>query len=160
MSPGTEDPRKKIGRSIRRPARIRPLENSPIAFRAQWTSGRAPALHASRLSRERLSLSLIPSVAPIARRMRPLSIGRVESAFHPAIVLPTIDSALCKEDVSKKFSQKAAPALIARRSGLPLPVPIACDNSEHQDLLIRTKGSLPDLDGHEAPALIGRISAT
>ena len=44
--PKARDPRKKTGRSIRRPARIRPLKKSPIRFRAQWTSGRAPALHA------------------------------------------------------------------------------------------------------------------
>ena len=37
--------RDKTGRSIRRPAEIRPLERSPNRFRAS-TSGRAPALHA------------------------------------------------------------------------------------------------------------------
>jgi hypothetical protein len=45
QSPGTEDPWKKTGRSIRCPAEIRPLETSPIRCRA-LASGRAPALHA------------------------------------------------------------------------------------------------------------------
>jgi len=31
-----------------------------------------------------LPLSLIPSDSPIARRERPLSVGRLESAYHPA----------------------------------------------------------------------------
>ena len=45
ISPGTADLRKKTGRSIRRPAEIRPRERGPNRFRA-WISGRAPALHA------------------------------------------------------------------------------------------------------------------
>jgi hypothetical protein len=36
----------KTGRSIRRQATIRPLEKEPEPVSSQWTSGRAPALHA------------------------------------------------------------------------------------------------------------------
>ena len=45
MRPGTEDPWKKTGRSIRCPARMRPLQKSPIRLEP-LASGRAPALHA------------------------------------------------------------------------------------------------------------------
>ena len=83
VCPGTATSRKKTGRSIRRSARIRPLGKSPNRFRAQWTSGRAPALHASRVSHnpclQDLSLPFRSCVAHVAalRRAR-------DNAFHPA----------------------------------------------------------------------------
>jgi hypothetical protein len=80
----TEDPgsgardrdlRKKTGRSIRCQARIRPFEKSPNRFRA-FESGRAPALHASRVSHDPCLQDLSLRFAH-SRRMRPLSVGRV-----------------------------------------------------------------------------------
>ena len=38
--------------------------------------------------------------------------------------------------------------------GSPCPSLSLVNDSEHQDLLIRIKGTLPDPDGHEAPRLI------
>ena len=58
--------------------------------------GRAPALHAFRSISRTLPL-LIPSVSLIARRMRPLSVGRVENAFHPAMSYHSEISEFCKE---------------------------------------------------------------
>ena len=87
MSPGTGtvDRAKKTGRSIRRPAEIRPLEKSPNRFRA-WPRGRAPALPAVEyLTNPRLAY---PFGFAIARRMRPLAVGRVPSAFHPTTESP------------------------------------------------------------------------
>jgi hypothetical protein len=52
-------------------------------FRA-YTSGWAPALHCLKSISRSLPSTHIPSVSPIARRMRPLSVGRVEHAFRPA----------------------------------------------------------------------------
>ena len=46
---------------------------------------------------------LIPSVSPIARRMRPLSVGRLENAFHP-----TTDHAIAWPRVSVKQIQQIA----------------------------------------------------
>ena len=51
-----EDPRKKTGRSIRRPAEIRPLERGPIRL-GPSASGLAPALHAMRSISQCLSSS-------------------------------------------------------------------------------------------------------
>ena len=75
--------REKTGRSIRRPARIRPLQKSPNRFRAP-TSGRASALHAFKSISRPLPLKTHPFRFAHARRMRPLSVGRVQNAFHPA----------------------------------------------------------------------------
>jgi hypothetical protein len=73
---GNREPAEKTGRSIRRPAEIRPRERSPNRFRA-WISGRAPALHAFRSISRMPVLESYPFVSPIARRMRPLSVGRI-----------------------------------------------------------------------------------
>ena len=40
---------------------------------------------------------LIPSVSPIARRMRPPSVGRLENAFHPATNKATMIKITCKQ---------------------------------------------------------------
>jgi hypothetical protein len=82
---------KKTGRSIRRPARIRPLSKSLNRFRAFRQADPAPALMPPYLTMP------VPSVSPIAMRMRPLSVGRIESAFHPAINHPIVILILCKE---------------------------------------------------------------
>jgi hypothetical protein len=80
MRPGTEDPWKKTRRSIRCPARIRPLENSPNRFSSlRRADGRQPFMPAS-VSR-RLSSSLFPSVC-LLRRMRPLFCRRDSGVFH------------------------------------------------------------------------------
>ena len=77
----TKDPGKEQGdRSDVRQEYARLI--SANRFRAR-ISGWAPALHASAVSRC-LSHNLIPSVSPVARRMRPLSVGGVEGDFHPA----------------------------------------------------------------------------
>jgi hypothetical protein len=61
--PGTEE-REKTGRSIRCPARMRPLEKSPIRLEP-LASGRAPALHASRVSHDPCLRYLSPSVSRV-----------------------------------------------------------------------------------------------
>ena len=64
---------------------IRPLQKSPNRFPSpDKRTGASPSL-----PREYLTMPAFKSYpfgSPIARRMRPLSVGRVESAFHPAIV--------------------------------------------------------------------------
>ena len=61
---------------------IRP-QKSPNRFRAFGNSGRAPALPCLKSIPRCLPLSLSLAFAH-ARRMRPLSVGRVENAFPPA----------------------------------------------------------------------------
>ncbi len=63
MSPGTEDPRIKTGRSIRCAAKNAPLEMSPIRCRAFQADGRQPFMPAN--ISQPLPLILIPSVAPM-----------------------------------------------------------------------------------------------
>ena len=70
---GTGTLRKKTGRSIRCPARNSPAKG-PNRFRAQWTSGRAPALHAASVSQP--CLLMLPFRFAHARRMWPLSVAR------------------------------------------------------------------------------------
>ena len=112
----SRDVRKKTGRSIRCAARMRPLEKSPNRFRA-LASGQAPALHALRLSHNPC-LETYPFDFACARPMRPLSVGRLENAFHQAKHHPIIVPISCKEISSKFFSQKTASALReGRQSG-------------------------------------------
>jgi hypothetical protein len=77
------------GQSIRRSARDTPLIQARFRFRA-FPSGRAPALHASRLSHNPC-LVMLPLRFAHARRMRPLSVGRVAAPFvqqdHHAAIL-------------------------------------------------------------------------
>ena len=83
MNPGpTRDLAEKTGRSIRCPARIRPLHQARTGFELK-PSGRVPALHAS----EYLTIpafKIYPFGFAHARRMRPLSVERLDNAFHPA----------------------------------------------------------------------------
>jgi hypothetical protein len=123
MSPGTEDPRKDrpidpmCGKNYVRLKRAR----SRFEPNGQ-ADGRQPFMPAS-VSR-RLSLSLIPSVAPVRGGLRPLFVGRVENAFHPAKNYHRMIPFCCKENVAKKFPQKGGAgtrAYHADGQGLPLP---------------------------------------
>jgi hypothetical protein len=76
-----------------------------------WISGRAPALHALRVSLEPLPLSLIPSVCPREADAAAL-VGRVESAFHPAIDQHITRFRFYVKNFHQKFLRKASPALI------------------------------------------------
>ena len=59
-----------------------PASPGPNRFRTNGQAdGRQPFMPKS-ISQPLPSI-LIPSVSPIARRMRPLSVGRLENAFHP-----------------------------------------------------------------------------
>ena len=103
--PSTEhepkDLRKKTGRSIRCPARIRP-QKSPNRFRAfGQADGRQPFM--PRVSHNPCLL-MLPFRFAHAMRMRPLSVGRVESAFHPATDHYREVQTFCKENVTKSFS--------------------------------------------------------
>ena len=79
--PGDARTRAEDGRSIRRPAEIRPLHQARTGFGPMdKRTGASPSC--LRVSHDPC-LQYIPSVSPIARRMRPLSVGRLENAFHP-----------------------------------------------------------------------------
>ena len=80
-------------------------------------SGRAPALHAcERLTTPALSLGFAH-----ARRMRPLSVGRLENAFHPATDHDS-EFQFCKENATKGFSERRRRRLIALAvRGSPCP---------------------------------------
>ena len=78
-----EDPRKKTGRSIRCPARIRPLHQARSGFEPMdKRTGASPSCLKS-ISRP-LPSKTYPFRFAHARRMRPLSVGRLDNAFHPA----------------------------------------------------------------------------
>jgi hypothetical protein len=103
--PGSADPRKKTGRSIRCAARIRPLEKPEPVSNA--SSGRAPALHA----RECLTTPAFESYPfgfAHARRMRPLSVGRAENALHPATDLSYVYSDSPSIDYDNMVNRKMA----------------------------------------------------
>src|SRR5271165_2011271 len=88
---------------------MRPLEGKPDPL----ASGRAPALHA--LLEEYLTIPVFepyPFSSPITRRMRPLSVGRVENAFHPAKCHSRVIQISCKG-----FSQKIFAEMARRRWG-------------------------------------------
>jgi hypothetical protein len=55
---------------------------SPNRFRKLPADGRQPFMPQDYLTTP--AFNLIPSVSPITRRMRPLSVGRAENALHPA----------------------------------------------------------------------------
>ena len=69
-------------------------------------SGRAPALHALRVSHDACLFSLFPSVSPMRGGKRPLSVGRVESAFPPATNHYATLRLICKENSTNGFSQR------------------------------------------------------
>ncbi len=90
ISPGTEDPRKRqADRSDVRQEYVRLKEPEPV-FELN-PSGRAPALHASRVSHDPCLQNLSLRFAH-ARRMRPLFVGRVTTPLiqrldHQAMIL-------------------------------------------------------------------------
>ena len=111
-----KDLRTKTGRSIRCPARIRP-QKSPNRFRAfGQADGRQPFM--PRVSHNPCLL-MLPFRFAHAMRMRPLSVGRLDSAFHPATDHYRNVQTFCKENATKSFSllhrsgPGTAPALIA-----------------------------------------------
>ena len=71
-----------------------PASPSPNRFRALQADGRQPFM--PRVSHNP-SLLMLPFCFAHAMRMRPLSVGRVESAFHPAMDHYDVISSLCKE---------------------------------------------------------------
>jgi hypothetical protein len=95
-------------------------EPEPVS--SLWTSGRAPALHAACLLNP--CLLMLPFRFAHAMRLRPLSVGRVERAFHPAIFQNTIIHNVCKQFCNKNISEQA-PAIIARLSASN---PIGCSS--------------------------------
>jgi hypothetical protein len=94
MSPGTEA-QGKNGRSIRRPARIR-SQKSPIRFSGPMDkrTGASPSCLKS-VSRTP-AFETYPFGFAHARRMRPLSVGRVDNASHPAKDHYSMIQLLCK----------------------------------------------------------------
>jgi hypothetical protein len=86
----TRDPEEKTGRSIRCPARIRPLHQARSGVELK-PSGRAPALHAFKSISRPLPSKLVPST------LRPCeadaaAFRRVcNNTFHPARGLPSHD---------------------------------------------------------------------
>ena len=115
MSPGTADPAEKTGRSIRRPARIRPLHRKPEPVSSSC-SGRAPALHALRVSHD-------ACFSAFSLRFRPCEAvsGRCPSDASRApflqrqITMPHFG--LFVKRIRQMVSHKSAAALIARPSG-------------------------------------------
>ncbi len=71
--------------------------------------------------------------------MRPLSVGRVESAFHQRKIIIAEIPPFCKENTAKSFPRKAAPApelITLTVTGFPCPSLSPVNNSERQDSLI------------------------
>ena len=98
--------RKKTGRSIRRPAEIRPLHQARTGFETNGQADRRQPFMPKSISRPLPSI-LIPSVSPIARRMRPLSVGR--SLRTPFIQRPTTYSmapSFCKVNTTNSVTGK------------------------------------------------------
>jgi hypothetical protein len=93
MSPGTEDPRVKAGRSIRCGVRMRPLKRARTGFEPLKRTGASASCQ--RVLRTPVLETYISSVAPITRSMRSLSVGRVRTPFIQR-----------RRKCSKKSSQK------------------------------------------------------
>ena len=92
--PGNRDLRKKTGRSIRCPARIRPLhkEPEPVSSPMDKRTGASPSC--LRVSHNPCLL-MLPFRFAHARRMRPLSVGRMTTPFiQRRIIMPVILNAL------------------------------------------------------------------
>jgi hypothetical protein len=87
MSPGTVAPRKKTGRSIRLPARIRHFTKpDPVSSPMEKADGRQPSMPKSisrPLPSEDLSLSFRPCDAAAAA-----SVGRMTTPFIHKIIMP------------------------------------------------------------------------
>ena len=91
------------------------LERARTGFELK-ASGRAPALHALRVSHDPclrdLSLRFSPCEADAAA-----FVGRVESAFHPATDERSVIQICCKGFSSKSFSEVAAPTMGMGKGG-------------------------------------------
>ena len=100
--PGDQDLRTKTGRSIRCPARNSPAKRARTGFEPLGIAdGRQPFM--PRVSHNPCLL-MLPFRFAHAMRMRPLSVGRVESAFHPARCHYGNVHTFCKENATKIFS--------------------------------------------------------
>jgi hypothetical protein len=102
MNPGAEERKRQGDRSDVR-QELSSLRKEPDPARA-FASGRAPALHA----RECLTTPVlaIPSISPMRGGMRPLSVGRLSGAFHPAMDdYHPIILLFCQEISQKNFSK-------------------------------------------------------
>ncbi len=118
--PGDRGPAEKTGRSIRRPARIRSLHQARSGFRANGTSGRAPALHAKEYlttpAFEYLSLPFHPCEADAAAL-----VGRVRNALHSATDLYSMVHIICKVSFVNTVNRKMWRRRLSRwRSGAAL----------------------------------------
>ena len=143
--PGDRGPAEKTGRSIRCPARMRPLRKSPNRFRAQWTSGRAPALHACEYLTTP-AFEFFPFGFADARRMRPLSVGR--SLRTPFIQRP-LNATMVSESYVKNLQQKVFP-----KSARALPeLEIRGDEARQADVVERDRIRRVEPDHDVGPGL-------
>ena len=111
---GTGTSRKKTGRSIRCPARIRPQKARTGFGPNGQADGRQPFM--PRVSHNPCLL-MLPFRFAHAMRMRPLSVGRVDNAFHPATGSHAMVWLFCKEFSLKSLSEMTAPFASLSRSG-------------------------------------------
>jgi hypothetical protein len=95
---------KKTGRSIRCPARIRPLKKSPIRLEP-LASGRAPALHCLGSVSQCLSSSLIPSVSPCEAEAPAFCRAR-SAPFILRLIIVSMIQIYCKEIFVKSLSER------------------------------------------------------
>ena len=72
------------------------------------------------------AFNLIPSVSLITRRMRPLSVGRFDNAFHPAINHNSMFHTMCKAIAKIRLIGKYT----AEPSRWRSLVPIACEGAD------------------------------
>ena len=130
------------------------LNKSPIAFRAQWTSGRAQPF----MPQEYLTIpvfELYPfGCADFEADAAAFKSGAVRAPFIQRLDL-TLPRLLfpVKKMQQNIFSESRRRPHSAHGQGSRCPSLSPVNNRERQDSLIRTKGSLPDSDGPEPPSL-------
>ena len=126
----------------------------PDPASSQWTSGRAPALHAVKSISRPLPSKLIPSFRSCEANAAAF-VGRVESAFHPATDHHySVISIICKAISEIWLIGKARPrACRAGGQGLPLNLRFAPRPSAGQTAGIDSKHAFQIglLNGREGP---------
>ena len=154
MSPGTEDPRIKTGRSIRCAARIRPLEYEPepVSSPMDKRTGASPSCLKS-VSRtpvfEPYPFGCADCEADAAAFRRARS-ERFSSSDKSSIARFRFS---VKKMSQKSFSERRRGRSSRWRPGLPLPVPIACERWLNRDSQSGPRRASPDSDGPEPPSL-------